>query len=186
MQGRFCTLRFCDFRFCISIFRVGFLQVFFAVSSWRAEHIALEDFRIIAGTGETDLNGDICNGEIVILQKRETLFDAAAKKKVKGSVILLHIQHIKAADQIAAGGMLRVPAVDQNIVKIRIIQDRGDKICLKKTVLEAVDQDWIEDKANVPAVAALVLFSRVQGVRVDQNAVCFFLGLDKVKLSEDF
>ena len=96
------------------------------------------------------------------------------RRKVKGSVILLHIQHIKEADQIAAGGMLRVPAVDQNIVKIRIIQDRGDKICLKKTVLEAVDQDWIEDKANVPAVAALVLFSRVQGVRVDQNAVCFF------------
>lgn len=63
------------------------MQVFFAVSSRRAEHIALEDFRIIAGTGETDLNGDLCNGEIVILQKSETLLNTVAQKKVKGRLV---------------------------------------------------------------------------------------------------
>ena len=112
--------------------------VFFAVSGGRAEHIPFENLRVIAGTGETDPDCDLCNGEIVVLQKGKALFDAVAQKKIKGRLVqrLLEQTAKFAFAGVAGGGNL----IEGDIAGI-IFVDKGKRIlqplnlsCLRRAV----------------------------------------------------
>lgn len=62
--------------------------MFFAVCGRRTEHITFENLCIITGSGETDLGGDLVEGEIVgvvFVDKSERIFQPLDLSSLRGS-----------------------------------------------------------------------------------------------------